>query len=121
MFTTKMRGDAGETIAAEYLKGIGYEIIDRNYRTELGEIDIIAAGEGYLIFVEVKTRLNENHGYGSDAVNFRKRRKINEVASQYIKKFRLYNQSVRFDIIEVYTEDKRVEHIKNAFDSYLRY
>lgn len=121
MFTTKMRGDAGETIAAEYLKGIGYEIIDRNYRTGLGEIDIIAAGEGYLIFVEVKTRLNENHGYGADAVNFRKRRKINEVASQYIKKFRLYNQAVRFDIIEVYTEDKRVEHIKNAFDSYLRY
>ena len=121
MFTTKMRGDAGETIAAEYLKEIGYEIIDRNYRTELGEIDIIAAGEGYLIFVEVKTRLNENHGYGADAVNFRKRRKINEVASQYIKKFRLYNQAVRFDIIEVYTEDKRVEHIKNAFDSYLRY
>lgn len=121
MFTTKMRGDAGETIAAEYLKGIGYEIIDRNYRTELGEIDIIAAGEGYLIFVEVKTRLNENYGYGADAVNFRKRRKINEVASQYIKKFRLYNQAVRFDIIEVYTEDKRVEHIKNAFDSYLRY
>ncbi len=121
MFTTKMRGDAGETIAAEYLKGIGYEIIDRNYRTELGEIDIIAADEGYLIFVEVKTRLNENHGYGADAVNFRKRRKINEVASQYIKKFRLYNQAVRFDIIEVYTEDKRVEHIKNAFDSYLRY
>lgn len=121
MFTTKMRGDAGETIAAEYLKGIGYEIIGRNYRTEHGEIDIIAAGEGYLIFVEVKTRLNENHGYGADAVNFRKRRKINEVASQYIKKFRLYNQAVRFDIIEVYTEDKRVEHIKNAFDSYLRY
>ncbi len=121
MFTTKMRGDAGEAIAAEYLKGSGYEIIDRNFRTELGEIDIIAAGEGYLIFVEVKTRLNENHGYGAEAVNFRKRRKINEVASQYLKKYRLYNQAVRFDIIEVYTEDKRVEHIKDAFDSYLRY
>ena len=121
MLTTKMRGDAGETIAAEYLKGIGYEIIDRNYRTELGEVDIIAAGEGYLIFVEVKTRLNEDHGYGADAVNFRKRRKINEVASRYIKQYRLYDQAVRFDIIEVYTQEKRVEHIKNAFDSYLRY
>ena len=104
MFTTKIRGDIGENIAAEYLKGLGYEIMERNYRTELGEIDIIAAGEGYLIFVEVKTRLNENHGYGADAVNYR-----------------LFNSAVRFDIVEVYTEDKRVEHIKNAFDSYLRY
>ena len=121
MFTTKMRGDAGESIATEYLKGLGYEIITRNYRTELGEIDIIAAGDSYLIFVEVKTRLNENHGYGVDAVNYRKRKKINDVASQYIKKFRLFNRAVRFDIVEVYTEDKRVVHIKNAFDSYLRY
>ena len=121
MFTTKIRGDIGENRAAEYLKGLGYEIMERNYRTELGEIDIIAAGEGYLIFVEVKTRLNENHGYGADAVNYRKRKKINEVASQYIKKYRLFNSAVRFDIVEVYTEDKRVEHIKNAFDSYLRY
>ena len=76
MFTTKIRGDIGENIAAEYLKGLGYEIMERNYRTELGEIDIIAAGEGYLIFVEVKTRLNENHGYGADAVNYRKRKNI---------------------------------------------
>ena len=60
MFTTKIRGDIGENIAAEYLKGLGYEIMERNYRTELGEIDIIAAGEGYLIFVEVKTRLRAN-------------------------------------------------------------
>ena len=44
MFTTKIRGDIGENISAEYLKGLGYEIMERNYRTELGEIDIIAAG-----------------------------------------------------------------------------
>ena len=59
MFTNKIRGDIGENIAAEYLKGLGYEIMERNYRTELGEIDIIAAGEGYLILWRSKLVLTK--------------------------------------------------------------
>lgn len=121
MFTTKNIGDSGEEIAANYLIEKGYEIIERNFRTNVGEIDIIAAHDGFIVFVEVKTRLNDKFGYGADAVGFHKRNKINQVACQYIAKRRLYNQSVRFDVIEVYTEDKRIEHIENAFDSYMRY
>lgn len=119
--TTKTIGDVGEDIAVSYLIGKGYEIIERNFRTAVGEIDIIAAHDGYVVFVEVKTRLNDKYGYGADAVGFHKRSKINQVAAQYIAKRRIYRQAVRFDIIEVYTEDKRIEHIENAFDSYLRY
>lgn len=121
MINNKIKGKSGEEIAATYLKSKGYEILERNYTTDVGEIDIIAAGDGFLIFVEVKERYNDRYGYAADAVDYRKRRKINEVASQYIKKYRLYNSGVRFDVVEVYYEDKSIRHIENAFDSYLRF
>ena len=121
MLTTKNKGDIGEDIAVNYLRGKGFEIIERNYSTNVGEIDIIGACDGYLVFVEVKTRLNDKYGYAADAVNFHKRSKINQVASQYIKRSRLFDKAVRFDVVEVYTEDKKVVHYENAFDSFLRY
>ncbi|MBR2988221.1 MAG: YraN family protein [Clostridia bacterium] len=121
METTKTIGNKGEKIAERFLKKKGYVIIDKNFSTDVGEIDIICANDGYLIFVEVKCRLNDNHGYAADAVNYHKRKKINQVASQYISKFKMYDYPVRFDVVEVYTEENRVVHIENAFDSYLRY
>lgn len=121
MLSTKNKGKTGEDIAVKYLKDKGYEIMERNFSTDVGEIDIIAAGEGYLIFVEVKSRLNDKYGYGADAVDYHKQRRINQVASQFIKKYRLYELAIRFDVVEVYTDEKRVNHIENAFDSYLRY
>jgi TIGR00252 family protein len=121
MINTRLKGRSGEEIAAEYLKKHGYEILDKNFTTEIGEIDIVAAHGGYIVFVEVKARLNDKYGFAADSVDYHKRKKINQVASQYIKKFRLFDCAVRFDVIEVYTEDRRVEHIINAFDSYLRY
>ena len=92
MFTTKNIGDSGEEIAANYLIGKGYEIIERNFRTNVGEIDIIAAHDGFIVFVEVKTRLNDKFGYGADAVGFHKRNKINQVACQ------LYSKNADFTI-----------------------
>lgn len=121
MFNTKTIGKIGENIAEKYLKDNGYEIIDRNYATSVGEVDLIVAGDGYLVFVEVKLRYSDEYGYGADAVNHAKQRKIAQVASQYIKRFKLYDEAVRFDVVEVYTSDKKVVHIKNAFDSFLRY
>ena len=121
MISTRLIGQAGEDIAVKYLKDHGYEILDRNFSTSVGEIDIIVAGDGYLVFVEVKLRFSDDYGYGADAVNHIKQRKISQVASQYIHKYRLFDEAVRFDVIEVYTSDKRVVHIENAFDSFLRY
>lgn len=121
MISTKDIGRSGEDIAASYLQKKGYEVIDRNYTTSVGEIDLIVAGDGYLVFVEVKLRYDDEHGYAADAVNHIKRKKISQVASQYIKRFRLFDKAVRFDVVEVYTSDKKVVHIENAFDSYLRY
>lgn len=121
MISTRLKGRSGEDIAADYLVRHGYEILDRNFTTKIGEIDIVAAGNGYLVFVEVKTRLNYKYGYAADAVNYHKQQKINQVASQYIKKYRHFDCAVRFDVIEVYTDEKRIEHIENAFDSFLKY
>ena len=119
--STKDKGQIGENIACEYLKKNKYIIIERNFKTNVGEIDIICADNGCLVFVEVKLRYDDVHGRASQAVNSHKQLKISQVASQYISKHKKYNSQIRFDVLEVYVVDKSVNHIKNAFDSYLRY
>ena len=121
MINNKIKGNTGEKIAENYLKSKGYTILDKNFTTEVGEIDIIAATEGYLVFVEVKERFSDKYGYAAESVGQRKQNKISQVASQYISKYRYFDANVRFDVIEVYFDEKRVEHIENAFDSFLRY
>lgn len=116
-----LKGKTGEEIACSYLKKNGYYVLDKNFTTEVGEIDIVATDTEYLVFVEVKARTDESFGYPAEAVSYHKRTKINQVASQYLKKFRYFNVAVRFDIIEVYLAEKKVKHIINAFDSYLNY
>lgn len=117
----KLKGNSGEKIAVKYLKKSGYDIFHTNFTTEIGELDIVATDGEYLVFVEVKSRVDDEFGTPAEAVDYRKQRKISEVASQYIKKFMYFGAPVRFDVIEVYLKDKRVNHIVNAFDSYLRY
>lgn len=117
----KAKGKCGEEIACAYLKKAGYDIFHKNFSTRLGELDIVAADSSALVFIEVKTRLNDGFGTPAEAVDYRKRRKISEVAAQYIKKYRYFDVPVRFDVIEVYIEDGTVNHIVNAFDSFLRY
>lgn len=115
----KLIGKIGEDLAVKYLKKKNYEIITRNYTNEYGEIDIIAAHDGYLVFVEVKTRNGIGFGTPAEAVDSHKIRKISQTASGYIQFKRLYNYPVRFDVIEVC--EGEINHIENAFDSYIRY
>ena len=115
------RGSSGEDIAVKYLQTHGYRVLDRNFTTSVGEVDIFVTDESTLIAVEVKSRLSLEYGTPAEEVNHKKIKKISQVTSQYIKKFRLFGTPVRFDVVEVYIADKTVNHIKNAFDSYLRY
>ncbi|MBR6789218.1 MAG: YraN family protein [Clostridia bacterium] len=117
----KTIGNNGEKIAEEYLKSKGYLILDRNFQTELGEIDIIASKDEYLVFVEVKAKRGDGFGYPSEAVTLSKQRKIAMVASQYVKVNMYFGSAMRFDVIEVYLAENRINHIENAFDSYLKY
>lgn len=112
-------GKEGEDIAVRYLETHGYRILDRNYTTDIGEVDIFATDDKTLISVEVKSRLSLEYGTPAEAVGYEKVRKISQITAQYIKRFGLFDVPVRFDIIEVYLQNKKVNHIINAFESYL--
>ena len=77
MMNKRKFGIIGEKMAQKYLKDNKYEIIENNYYTRNGEIDIIASKNNYIIFVEVKTRTNEKYGRASEAVNKIKKIKKN--------------------------------------------
>ncbi|MBD5131641.1 MAG: YraN family protein [Clostridiales bacterium] len=115
------RGKAGEDLAVKYLETHGYRVLDRNYTTDIGEVDIFITDEHTLIAVEVKSRLSLEYGTPAEAVGHEKVKKISQVTSQYVKQFRLFGVPIRYDIVEVYLNDKTVNHIVNAFDSYLNY
>lgn len=109
------KGSLGEKIATEYLISKGASIRENNYKIKSGEVDIIADVDNEIIFVEVKSRSNINFGYPAEAVNYKKRMKITNVAKYYILKNRLENKRIRFDVIEVYLKNKEINHIENAF------
>ena len=75
------KGKLGEEIASKYIISKGGKVIERNYRTRVGEVDLIAKLNGELVFVEVKSRSNINYGYPSESVNYKKKRKITNAVS----------------------------------------
>ncbi|MCJ7656735.1 MAG: YraN family protein [Candidatus Atribacteria bacterium] len=112
-------GKFGEDLASKYLEEKGYKIKERNYRTFLGEIDIISEYKGNIIFVEVKTRRSDRFGYPEEAINFNKQRKIIKNALCYLAKFNLWEKNCCFDVILIsisnHKDVKRLKHIRNAF------
>lgn len=116
MKNNRKKGIIGEEIAAKYLLSKGYKIIDKNYRTNIGEIDIIALENDVLAFIEVKTRTSVNYGYPYEAVNWKKQDKIIKTSLIYIKHKNMRNYQIRYDIIEVYLiNEGKINHIENAF------
>ncbi|MCK4241156.1 MAG: YraN family protein [Candidatus Atribacteria bacterium] len=112
-------GRIGEEAASKYLEAKGYRIRERNYRTYLGEIDIISEYRGNIIFVEVKTRSSNKFGYAEEAVNSIKQKKIIKNALYYLNRNRLWQINSRFDVIIISISNnktiKGIKHIKNAF------
>jgi putative endonuclease len=117
MSETLKRGRAGEDLAVDYLLKKGYRVLDRNYRYEHGEIDIVAEDGNVLVFVEVKARRSKQFGEPEDAVTFRKRERIRRTADGYIYTHNIEDQDCRFDVIAVDYEKKnpQIRHIENAF------
>jgi len=117
-------GLVGEKVAVDYLVEEGYTILETNYRfSRLGEIDIIAADDEYICFIEVKTRGGLLFGTPSEAVHKVKQDRIKSLAKVYISQRNLFNKNIRFDVIEVFIHSKNGNHkqvinvnfIKNAF------
>jgi putative endonuclease len=111
-------GEKGEEIAVRHLRKNGYKIIETNYRTRLGEIDIIAQDQDTIVFAEVKTRRSVQFGNPKQAVTIRKQKKISMVALYYLKATGQSSARARFDVVAVISNrDKpQVEIIKNAFE-----
>ena len=113
--STKKIGNEGENRACKFLLQNGYEIIERNWRTRTGEIDIIAVMDGCTVFVEVKTRKNDRFGAAAEYVDYRKQEKIKKAAMYFLKN---QDADMRFDVIEVYHscgQVTKINHITDAF------
>jgi len=115
----KKLGRWGENRCRRYLKSKGYRTIARNFRCALGEIDLIAAdGEGRIVFVEVKTRRNEDHAQARLAVDHRKRTRMARAANHFIKTYSVRNKPLRFDVVTVILNAKgpaTIRHYENVF------
>jgi len=111
-------GKRSEDLAAWYLKKSGYKILEQNYRTQLGEIDIIAKERQTIVFVEVKSRRSVRYGSPKWSVTHQKQRKISMVALQYLKRTRQIDTAARFDVVAVISnrDEPQIEIIKNAFE-----
>lgn len=109
-------GSQKETLAAGYLAQNGYEILERNYRTPRGEIDIIAQKDGYLVYVEVRYRSGDKYGDPLESVDGRKQRQICKTAAWHYAEYgAAEGRPCRFDVIGIYA-DGRIRHVINAFE-----
>ena len=111
-------GSKGEELAVRHLKNKGYKIIERNFRTRSGEIDIIAKHQGQIVFAEVKTRRTSRFGHPKLAVTLPKQRKISMVALAYLKKHNAMDADARFDVVTVQSRGDHlsIEIFPNAFE-----
>ena len=112
-------GQASEAWAEQYLRAKGYRILERNLRTSLGELDLVAEDAGVLVFVEVKARSSEAFGGALLAVDRRKQAKLVRLASQYLAQRHLSDKACRFDVVLVQGQPSapgQIEHLQNAFE-----
>lgn len=111
-------GKKGEELAANFLRKSGYDILETNYRSRLGEIDIIAEQDGTLVFVEVKARSSLKYGDPKAALTEHKKRQISKTALEFISKKRLSGCKARFDVVAIQFKGGKpyFELVRNAFD-----
>ena len=115
-------GNIGEEAAVQALKKCGYKIIARNYRTKMGEIDIVAKDGEYTVFVEVRLRKSNAFGSPADTIDRRKQQKIIKTAQMYAVKNDIYDSPMRFDAVLINADtdgeklvNTKIEIIKDAF------
>lgn len=111
-------GLKGEEIATEYLINLGYKILERNFHSQQGEIDLIAQDKDTLVFVEVKNYSYRSYGSAVGAVRKNKKQSIIHAAQTYIYKNQIKDVYSRFDVLTIfrkYNGQKMIEHYKDAF------
>lgn len=113
-------GKQGEALAADFLEAKGYNILDRNYRFQRAEIDLVALRlePAELIFIEVKTRSRSDGPYPEEALSDSQKKRIFKAADSYIYEKQLSTVPVRFDIIAIQMDNPEhplIHHIEDAF------
>jgi putative endonuclease len=111
--TTIQRGASAETIAVRFLERRGYRIVERNFKTKLGELDIVARDGSVLCFIEVRSRSDDHFGNAAESVNHVKRGKVTKMARIYLGQRRPAFDEARFDVVAL-TGD-RIDLIRDAW------
>lgn len=110
-------GKYGEDRATEFLERIGYQVVGRNWRCNVGEIDIIARDKDCLVFAEVKTRTRVGFGHPFEAITSAKMQKMRKLVGEWCRAHDVASVQVRLDAISVLLSGGRVhiEHLKQVF------
>jgi len=110
-------GRQAEDRAAEYLKTLGYKILDLRWVCPMGELDIVASDGGTMVFVEVRARSSSAYGSPAETVTRAKQAKVIKAALSYLKAKTLKPEDIRFDVIGFAGGTGEPEHIPNAFEA----
>ena len=110
-------GSKGEAIAAKYYRQRGYLLLNHNYRTRLGELDLVLYKDNTLVFAEVKTRAGRMLAAPAEAVTTQKQQRLLAAAAQYLQASPYADACIRFDVVEVTPAAGgwQVHCIENAF------
>jgi putative endonuclease len=114
---SRIQGKIGEDLAARFLERNGFKILERNYRFERGEIDLIAEEGSELVFIEVKARNSTVFGAPEEAVTEEKQEQVRTVADGYLYEHDIDNRPCRFDVVAIEFKNGKAEirHIRDSF------
>lgn len=114
----KPLGDRGEALAAAFLERNGWRVLNRNFRMGRKEIDLVARLGEVVAFVEVKTRAGSGYGHPLEAITWKKRREIQQVAAAWVERHGRQDDTYRFDAVAVLVgagSPPRIEHVEDAW------
>lgn len=115
---TQKAGQLAEQRALDYLTHQGLKLITRNYHCRLGEIDLIMNDPLYLIFIEVRSRANNDFGGGLASITYAKRQKIIKTTSHYLLTHKIKEQQpIRFDVVSIDGKSGELTWVKDAFNT----
>jgi putative endonuclease len=113
-------GNRSERAAARFLKRLGYRILERNLRSSLGELDLVALDDNCIVFVEVRSTEREEAQRPAASVGYEKQRRLTQLALSYLQRQRLLGQAARFDVLAISwpanCREPLIQHHKSAFE-----
>lgn len=114
----QQRGELAEKMACDYLRKQGFDLIEQNFRCNIGEIDLIMQDGDDIVFVEVRSRSRTDYGHASETINRQKQRKIINAATWWLQQRNwLYTRYSRFDVVAIHyiNDSVTLDWFKNAF------